>query len=425
MSAAVKHWGLMIVIGLLAACSGNQPEAIFELDATVATCGEAIQAAVARPPCDADNCTLTVTFSNEDAALNQVRGATPRSTSRINPPDARTDELFTWHLTRLYIESDLHETTLVAVGQTRVSNITPQLDRIDLTTSDSTACADGPPPMLLVQSPINSQTNLTVNNIALTTGGTAAIRSRENTLTVYSLNGLSVISANGGSRILRNGDSLTISSDDPVLGDAEPFPDDFYQSLPLAMLPETFRIPDRIVPTINTTEAAIPNPTVNSDESGCIPAADFTQVHTVQRGENLTAIANFYDIDVNTLRDGNCLENPNRIRVGDEIRVPPTEQATIESTAPTRPTTAVVIPNTVGSTPLIVDGPGRINSGECSQLSWAVDNATSISLNGEPVANTGERTVCPTETTIYTLSVTSSTNPEPIRYSQVVIVAAG
>lgn len=44
--------------------------------------------------------------------------------------------------------------------------------------------------------------------------------------------------------------------------------------------------------------------------------------YTIQRGDNLTRIANITNSSVDELITANCLESPNRIRVGQTIYVP-------------------------------------------------------------------------------------------------------
>lgn len=52
--------------------------------------------------------------------------------------------------------------------------------------------------------------------------------------------------------------------------------------------------------------------------------------------------------------------------------------------------------------------PSTINAGECSTLSWAVDYAAEVYLDGEGVTTPDSRQVCPATDTIYTLSASSA-----------------
>ncbi|MDQ7024459.1 MAG: LysM domain-containing protein [Anaerolineae bacterium] len=97
--------------------------------------------------------------------------------------------------------------------------------------------------------------------------------------------------------------------------------------------------PTRTLPfatDVNVTENAIvldtpsdsstPPPDSASDETPpagilCVPQRDWYQ-YTIQRRDNLTNIASRTRSTVDELIAANCLDNPNRIRVGDTIYVP-------------------------------------------------------------------------------------------------------
>ena len=99
--------------------------------------------------------------------------------------------------------------------------------------------------------------------------------------------------------------------------------------------------PTRTLSTINgesTEESSQSNPSLNpaiistvetqeTTDNECRPPDDWF-VYTVQRGDTLTTISNRTNSTVDELIAANCLDNPNRIRIGDEILVPnePEEQ---------------------------------------------------------------------------------------------------
>lgn len=56
-------------------------------------------------------------------------------------------------------------------------------------------------------------------------------------------------------------------------------------------------------------------------EAACTPPEDWYE-YTVVRGDSLTRIAQISNSTVDELIAANCLDNPNRIRVGSTIRVP-------------------------------------------------------------------------------------------------------
>jgi LysM repeat protein len=83
--------------------------------------------------------------------------------------------------------------------------------------------------------------------------------------------------------------------------------------------------PDSAVQATTSDSTTMPTASA-SDETPppgilCVPQRDWEQ-YTIQRGDNLTNIANRTRSTVDELIAANCLDNPNRIRVGDTIYVP-------------------------------------------------------------------------------------------------------
>jgi hypothetical protein len=68
--------------------------------------------------------------------------------------------------------------------------------------------------------------------------------------------------------------------------------------------------------------------------------------------------------------------------------------------------------------------PTNINSGESSTLSWATQNAVTVTLNGQAVAANGSQVVSPTTTTTYTLTATG-TDGKAVSAPAIVTVTAG
>jgi LysM repeat protein len=68
------------------------------------------------------------------------------------------------------------------------------------------------------------------------------------------------------------------------------------------------------------TLATFPNEAEASEEA-CTPPDDWYE-YTVVRGDNLSRIASLTNSTVDELIAANCLDDPNRIRVGDTILVP-------------------------------------------------------------------------------------------------------
>jgi LysM repeat protein len=119
----------------------------------------------------------------------------------------------------------------------------------------------------------------------------------------------------------------------------------------------------------------------------------------VQRGDTLSIIARRYDVSLQDMQQGNCIINPDLIRVGQELHVP--EQAATTST-----TQAL----TIGTTPTATAANFRVDQttlqpGQCTTIRWDVDNATAVYFEGQITDGHGSQEVCPTETTVYTLMV--------------------
>ncbi len=69
------------------------------------------------------------------------------------------------------------------------------------------------------------------------------------------------------------------------------------------------------------TRPPAPTPTPTLIVSECTPRADWA-VYVVRRGDTLAGIAQLVGVPVNDLVLANCLQNPNRIDVNQQIRVP-------------------------------------------------------------------------------------------------------
>ncbi len=93
-----------------------------------------------------------------------------------------------------------------------------------------------------------------------------------------------------------------------------------------------------------------------------------------------------------------------------EPSITPTPEPSISPT-PEKPTLTPTPPVTLTPTPWppalvkFVTDRGSVAPGECALLQWWVQNATAVYLNGEGVVGEGTRSVCPGETTTYTLHV--------------------
>jgi LysM repeat protein len=101
--------------------------------------------------------------------------------------------------------------------------------------------------------------------------------------------------------------------------------------------PPTFE-PPTITPSITPSPTITPTPTIDisvsipgllglptptdAAEPACEPREDWELRYRVQPNDALASIASMYDTWPNMLAEGNCLEDPNMIVVGQELRVP-------------------------------------------------------------------------------------------------------
>lgn len=92
---------------------------------------------------------------------------------------------------------------------------------------------------------------------------------------------------------------------------------------------------------------------------------------------------------------------------GGQARVTPTPQATATATVEVSPTVT-----RSGSASVFWADKYALTAGECTNLNWKVENVISVLFNGQPATGNEVRQVCPTQTTTYTLRVTSSTGTQ-------------
>jgi outer membrane protein OmpA-like peptidoglycan-associated protein len=123
----------------------------------------------------------------------------------------------------------------------------------------------------------------------------------------------------------------------------------------------------------------------------------------------------------------------NGLRPAGTAQVCPTQTTTYTLTATnntndkqgTASTTVMVsaVPQTSAVILRFTATPTNITSGESSTLSWATQNAVTVTLNGQTVAANGSQVVNPTTTTTYTL-VATGTDGRPVSAPAIVTVGA-
>ena len=86
---------------------------------------------------------------------------------------------------------------------------------------------------------------------------------------------------------------------------------------------------------------------------------------------------------------------------------PPTATPRLPTATPRPPTPTPQPPARRPEIAYFQADPGTINAGGCSTLSWGVDYAAAVYLDGEGVGDHDTRQVCPATTTTYTLHATS------------------
>jgi len=84
-----------------------------------------------------------------------------------------------------------------------------------------------------------------------------------------------------------------------------------------SITPTATIILDISIPGLHGAETATPSST-----PGCTPRADWKLTYTVQRDDTLARLAVLYNTTVAELVEGNCLSDPNLIRVGQVLRMP-------------------------------------------------------------------------------------------------------
>lgn len=138
-----------------------------------------------------------------------------------------------------------------------------------------------------------------------------------------------------------------------------------------------------IAPVISLSTAI---PTANQDI--CTVLATWRGNYSVERGDTLSGIARRFNLTVDELQAGKCLDNGAWIIVGQILSIPSTD-ISLENSQVTgfRADTYV------------------LTSGMCTILRWDAVNSVSILLDDIPVSQNDSLEVCPEETQTYTLSI--------------------
>ena len=230
--------------------------------------------------------------------------------------------------------------------------------------------------------------------------GTLYAYQNNNQQLLANLSGSIVVSANQRTQILPIGAQLIL--DNNSFSEPIPIYQENHPNLDLLTLPNPISFPSPIAPPadftpIFATETPIPTPTdpnLALTPTVCAPPDDWTTEHIIQRGETLTIIANRYNLTLEELQRKNCIDDPNRIVIGQTLQLP-------ADTDVSTPTIATGTPSAVA---FRVDQT-TLSTGDCTILRWDVDNVQQVYLEELPVAEHDQQQVCPIETTSYTLRV--------------------
>lgn len=259
-------------------------------------------------------------------------------------------------------------------------------------------CVNAPPTAMLLQTQ-GIQVTTRINGANITLDGTVYIDIVQNQhMIVATLEGVGIVGAYGSARILQPGSQTIIpiggTSGYEIIG--TPGSATRYDAATIASAPlDTLSRPVELA--ITPQQPVQPaTPTPEPDLADCTPRDDWTTIYTIVPGDNLSSIASNAGISLNDLQNANCITNPDRIFVGQELRLPAT--VILDTPAPIGPT------NTPSAVLFRADSTNLV-AGNCTTLRWDIDNVTSVALNGEVVDPHSSRQVCPTLTTTYRLVV--------------------
>ncbi len=261
---------------------------------------------------------------------------------------------------------------------------------------------------LLIQTQPNETVALTGHKATWALAGTGLYLSRADSLTetLITLEGTALVSANGSTRIVPAGAQVVLSLDDTgAIRSVSPQPLPYESALIdvklLAQLPRSLGLPTPIAPPEGYAAQSIrPAGTACAGGCGLADAQGQCVIHDeweearVKAGETLSLIAARYGLSAADLQQANCLNNPNRLQVGQILRVPPYPTATPYAQATFTPSLVAFRADTF-----------TLTVGECTMLRWDVQNVSAIFLDEQPTVSSGVLPICPQVNTTYTLRV--------------------
>ena len=294
------------------------------------------------------------------------------------------------------------DVTLLLLGGAELVTFEPEMRAITLRTDNALEGCEVTRSALLLQSPDSA--TLTINGAMVTFNAAVYLTATPNdALTVGVLAGGGSVEAFGLQREISEGTQVSVplrlASGLLAVGaptEPEDIPAYIRDALPLTLLPQTeptptptLIFPTSSAPTATSVPFFVAPPTV---AIVCLVRADWTDVYVIARGDTLFRIAQRYELSVVELQSGNCLEDPDRITVGETLRVP-----RIATPTPAASVTPSPLRYRADEEQVIIGG--------CTVIRWDIDNIDSIFFDGAPTTGHDSRKVCPQQTTTYNLRI--------------------
>lgn len=296
--------------------------------------------------------------------------------------------------------------TFLLFGDTSVDNPSPDMRAVTVSTRiGGSACEEAPNSGLLIQSPEGSQVAMNINGADVTLGSTAFVTTNTQTqrMTFAVLEGQGIVSAFGTTQVVMPGQKTGVQlggGPDGLQASGPPNEPAPYDATTLVNLPTNLLDRQIVVPLPLETGAATATPTAAvTEQTACVPRSDWTYRYVIQRGDNLSIIAQRVNMRTADLQAGNCIDNPNLLIAGQTILVP----RPVPTNTPRPPTATPTSIAPVG--PNLRADYNPIGVRDCTIIRWDVDNIREVYFEGQPVIGHDSREVCPGKTTTYTLLV--------------------
>lgn len=283
-------------------------------------------------------------------------------------------------------------------------------------TPENIACIESGDVSAVIQANPDASAVLQQESLQVRLSGTVIIERGEESTRITALEGNNSITFAEETLELAQGSRVEFPIIDGVLQAPEPVeetdiseitvPEDLPRNIRQTQTPEPEETPEVTVEPITDTSEIddnTPQEAVADLADGC--DSTWTNVYVVRSGDVLSIIARNYGTTVEEMAINNCLLNPSRLAIEQVLRVP--------KAMPLTPTPNVFFFFASEST---------LYDGNCTLLRWDVINVETVLLDDEAVDNTGLETVCPEETTTYTLQIMYPDGTEVERETTVEII---